>query len=66
MLYNIANYMTRHRCSVPSDMTAWLGQLKDSLSQLLIMAIDTSHLAAHTNPSPCRSQETFDQFAMPL
>jgi hypothetical protein len=37
-------------------MTGWLNQLKNSLSQLLIMAIDDDHLAA--DPSPSRSQDT--------
>lgn len=54
--------------NVPADMTSWLGQLKDSLSQLLVMAIDDDHMGVDPTPASLSSasQSTFDQFAMPL
>ena len=49
-------------------MISWLGLLKDSLSQLLVMAIDDDHLGA--TPSPASlfsgSHSTFSRSVKPF
>ena len=60
--------MFEYLCSVPSDITYWLGQLKGSLSQLLVLAIDDDLLGADLPlaTSSSGSQSTSGCFAVTL